>query len=178
MAWTLNGQQDFILLALQFQSFMGGDVSKRQLKEIFKRIRWLCSRCDFSYELPAKRFGLEQTVLVRRLELPPKAIALCFSLSEGLKYLEIFYNDVRTQQKAFRKEDKFQQSRILDSCTKVGMACSYTKRTRLNPPSYRIYDPAEYANVLGPKFSVDEVQSLFKIERSDLSNTTPPSRKT
>ena len=75
MAWTLNGQQDFILLALQFQSFMGGDVSKRQLKEIFKRIRWLCSRCDFSYELPAKRFGLEQTVLVRRLEREVKQLA-------------------------------------------------------------------------------------------------------
>ena len=153
-------------------------MSKRQFKETLKRIRWLCSRCDFSYELPAKRFGLEQTVLVRRLELPSKAIALCFILSEGLKYLEGFYNDVRAQQKAFRKEDKFHQSRILDSCTKLGMACSYTKRTRLNPPSYRIYDPAEYANVLGPKFSVDEVQSLFKIERSDLSNTTPPSRRT
>ncbi len=75
MAWTLNGQQDFILLALQFQSFMGGDVSKRQFKETLKRIRWLCSRCDFSYELPAKRFGLEQTVLVRRLERAVKQLA-------------------------------------------------------------------------------------------------------
>ena len=50
-------------------------MSKRQLKEIFKRIRWLCSRCDFSYELPAKRFGLEQTVLVRRLEREVKQLA-------------------------------------------------------------------------------------------------------
>lgn len=157
---------------------MEDDVSKRELKEILKRIRRLCSRCDLGYELPPKRFGIEQTILLRRLELPPKDdFALCFSLSEGLKYLESFYDDVRAQQKAVRKEDKDLRSQALDMCTKLNMSCVYTKRTRLNPPSYRFYDPVDYEQALGPKLSVDQVQNLFKIKRSDLSNTALPSRR-
>lgn len=50
-------------------------MGKRQVKEILKQIRRLCSRCDLSYELPPKRFGLEQTVLVRRLEREVKQLA-------------------------------------------------------------------------------------------------------
>ena len=147
-------------------------MSKREFKDILKRVRWLCSRCDLSYELPPKRFGLEQTVLVRRLELPPKDdFALCFTLSEALKYLESFYNDVRAQQTAVRKEDKDLRSQALDMCTKLNMSCSYTKRTRLNPPTYRLYDPVAYEQVLGKKISAADVQHLFKIKRSDLSNT-------
>ena len=150
-------------------------MGKRQVKERLKRIRRLCSRCDLGYELPPKRFGVEQTILLRRLELSPKDdFALCFSLSEALKYLESFYDDVRAQQKEVRKEDKDLRSQALDACTRLSMACSYTKRTRLNPPNYKIYDLIEYANVLGPKLSVDEVQNLFKIKHLELSSITPP----
>ena len=147
-------------------------MGKRQVKEILKQIRRLCSRCDLGYELPPKRFGVEQTILLRRLELSPKDdFALCFTLSEALKYLESFYNDVRAQQTAVRKEDKDLRSQALDMCTKLNMSCSYTKRTRLNPPTYRLYDPVAYEQVLGPKLSAADVQHLFKIKRSDLSNT-------
>ena len=147
---------------------------KRQVKEILKQIRRLCSRCDLGYELPPKRFGVEQTILLRRLELSPKDdFALCFSLSEALKYLESFYDDVRAQQKEVRKEDKDLRSQALDMCTKLNMSCVYTKRTRLNPPSYRFYDPVDYEQALGPKLSVDQVQNLFKIKHLELSKTTP-----
>lgn len=149
-------------------------MGKRQVKERLKRIRRLCSRCDLGYELPTKRFGIEQTILLRRLELPPKDdFALCFSLSEALKYLESFYDDVRAQQKEVRKEDKDLRSQALDMCTKLNMSCVYTKRTRLNPPSYRFYDPVDYEQALGPKLSVDQVQNLFKIKHLELSKTTP-----
>lgn len=149
-------------------------MGKRQVKETLKRIRKLCSRCDLSYELPPKRFGVEQTILLRRLELPPKDdFALCFSLSEVLKYLESFYDDVREQQKAVRKKDKDLRSQALDMCTKLNMSCVYTKRTRLNPPSYRFYDPVDYEQALGPKLSVGQVQNLFKIKHLELSKTTP-----
>ena len=149
-------------------------MSKRLFKDTIKRIHWLCSRCDLSYDLPPKSFGLEQTILLQYMELPPKEIPLCLTLSEALKYLESFHSDVRAQQKLVRKKDKAFRSQVLDACTRLSMACSYTKRTRLNPPSYRIYDPAEYANVLGPKLSVDEVQNLFKIKHLELSSITPP----
>ena len=149
-------------------------MGKRQVKERLKRIRRLCSRCDLGYELPPKRFGVEQTILLRRLELSPKDdFALCFSLSEALKYLESFYDDVRAQQKEVRKEDKDLRSQALDMCTKLNMSCVYTKRTRLNPPSYRFYDPVDYEQALGPKLSVDQVQNLFKIKHLELSKTTP-----
>ena len=149
-------------------------MGKREFKDMIKRVRRLCSRCDLSYELPPKRFGVEQTILLRRLELPPKDdFALCFSLSEALKYLESFYDDVRAQQKAVRKEDKDLRSQALDMCTKLNMSCVYTKRTRLNPPSYRFYDPVDYEQALGPKLSVDQVQNLFKIKHLELSKTTP-----
>lgn len=149
-------------------------MGKREFKDMIKRVRRLCSRCDLSYELPPKRFGVEQTILLRRLELPPKDdFALCFSLSEALKYLESFYDDVRAQQKAVRKEDKDLRSQALDMCTKLNMSCVYTKRTRLNPPTYRFYDPVDYEQALGPKLSVDQVQNLFKIKHLELSKTTP-----
>ena len=147
---------------------------KRQVKEILKRIRRLCSRCDLGYELPPKRFGIEQTILLRRLELPPKDdFALCFSLSEALKYLESFYNDVRAQQKAVRKEDNDLRSKVLSICIVTNMGCVYTKRTRLNPPTYRLYDQVSYEHVLGKKLSDVDVQNIFKFKRSDLSKTTP-----
>ena len=149
-------------------------MGKRQVKEILKQIRRLCCRCDLGYELPPKRFGVEQTILLWRLELPLKDdFALCFSLSEALKYLEGFYDDVREQQKAVRKEDKDLRSQALDMCTKLNMSCVYTKRTRLNPPSYRFYDPVDYEQALGPMLSVDQVQNLFKIKHLELSKTTP-----
>ena len=153
-------------------------MGKRQVKETLNRIRKLCSRCDFHYEFPPKLFGVEQAILLRRLELSPKDdFALCFTLSEALKYLESFYDDVRAQQKEVRKEDKDLRSQALDMCTKLNMSCVYTKRTRLNPPTYRLYDPVAYEQALGPKLSVDQVQNLFKIKRSDLSNTALPSRR-
>ena len=147
-------------------------MGKRQVKETLNRIRKLWSRCDFHYEFPPKLFGVEQAILLRRLELPATDDFIHrFTLSESLKYLESFYNDVRAQQTAVRKEDKDLRSQALDMCTKLNMSCSYTKRTRLNPPTYRLYDPVAYEQVLGPKLSAADVQHLFKIKRSDLSNT-------
>ena len=148
-------------------------MGKRQVKETLKRIRWLCLRCDINYELTSKRFGEEQAILLWRPESDPNGVADSYLLSAGLAFLESFYDDLRLIQKEHRKADKFLWSQVLDACTRLSMACSYTKRTRLNPPNYKIYDPAEYANVLGPKLSVDEVQNLFKIKHLDLSSITP-----
>ena len=138
-------------------------MGKRQVKETLKRIRWLCLRCDINYELTSKSFGEEQAILLwcPESESDPNGVADSYLLSAGLTFLESFYDDLRLIQKEHRKADKFLWSQVLDACTRLSMACSYTKRTRLNPPNYKIYDPAEYANVLGPKLSVDEVQSLF-----------------
>lgn len=150
-------------------------MSKRQFKEALKRIRWLCSRCDLSWELPPKRFGSEQTVVVRRLEFQPKDdFALGFPISEGIKYLESFYSDVRAQQKLDRKKDKAFRYQVLEKCRKAGMGCLFTKRTRLNPPGFRIYDPVDYERVLGPKLTADEVRNLFKIRHLELSSTILP----
>jgi hypothetical protein len=148
-------------------------MNKRKLKNILKRVSWLCFRCDFNYELPAKQFGLEQTILLKRTELPATDDALCYPLSEALKYLEGFYNDVRTEQKALRKEDKALRSQIVQLCTKGAMICSFTKRTRLNPPSVRIYELANYEKALGPKISVDEIRDIIKRMHEELSNNTP-----
>ena len=161
-------------MALQFQSFMGVMMGKRQVKETLNRIRKLCSRCDFHYEFPPKLFGVEQAILLRRLELPATDDFIHrFTLSESLKYLESFYNDVRAQQKAFRKEDNDLRSKVHSICIVTNMGCVYTKRTRLNPPTYRLYDQVSYEHVLGKKISAVDVQNIFKFKRSDLSNTTP-----
>ena len=152
-------------------------MSKRELKERVKRIRWLCSRCDINYELTSKSFGEEQAILLWLPEADPNGVAGSYLLSAGLAFLESFYDDLRLIQKELRKADKILRSQVLYLCTKVNMACAYTKRTRLNPPTYRLYDPVAYEQVLGPKLSVDQVQNLFKIKRSDLSNTALPSRR-
>jgi len=150
-------------------------VSKRELKEILKRIRRLCCRCDLGYELPPKRFGIEQTILLRRLELPPKDdFALCFTLSEALKYLESFYDDVRAQQKEVRKADKVFRYQVIEACTKLGMRCVFNKRTRLNPPSFKIYNPGEYQEALGPSLSVNAVRSLLQIKHCGIYGIIPP----
>jgi len=150
-------------------------VSKRQFKDTVKRIRWLCLRCDINYELTSKSFGEEQAILLwcPESESDPNGVADSYLLSAGLTFLESYYDDLRLIQKELRKADKFLRSQVLFLCTKVNMGCVYTKRTRLNPPSYRFYDLADYEQVLGLKFSVDEVKSLFKTKPSDLSNTTP-----
>jgi len=152
-------------------------VSKREFKDAVKRIRWLCSRCDINYELTSKSFGEEQAILLWRPESDPNGVADSYLLSAGLAFLESFYDDLRLIQKELRKADKFLRFQVLYLCTKVNMACAYTKRTRLNPPTYRLYDPVDYEQALGPKLSVDQVQNLFKIKRSDLSNTALPSRR-
>ena len=152
-------------------------MGKRQVKETLKRIRWLCLRCDINYELTSKSFGEEQAILLWLPEADPNGVAGSYLLSAGLAFLESFYDDLRLIQKELRKADKDLRSQVLYLCTKVNMACAYTKRTRLNPPTYRLYDPVAYEQVLGPKLSVDQVQNLFKIKRSDLSNTAIPSRR-
>ena len=154
-------------------------MSKRQFKDTVKRIRWLCLRCDINYELTSKRFGEEQAILLwcPESESDPSGVADSYLLSAGLAFLESFYDDLRLIQKELRKADKDLRSQVLYLCTKVNMACAYTKRTRLNPPTYRLYDPVAYEQALGPKLSVDQVQNLFKIKRSDLSNTALPSRR-
>jgi len=152
-------------------------MGKRQVKETLKRIRWLCLRCDINYELTSKSFGEEQAILLWRPESDPNGVADSYLLSAGLAFLESFYDDLRLIQKELRKADKFLRSQVLYQCTKVNMACAYTKRTRLNPPTYRLYDPVDYEQALGPKLSVDQVQNLFKIKRLDLSNTALPSRR-
>jgi hypothetical protein len=149
-------------------------MSKRELKNILKRVRWLCFRCDFNYELTAKQFGLEQTVLLRRKEQPATDDPLCYPLSEALKYLEGFYNDVRTEQKLIRKEDKALRSQIVQLCTKGAMICSFTKRTRLNPPSVRIYELANYEQALGPKHSFDTIRKLLEEINQKASSSSPP----
>lgn len=150
-------------------------MSKRLFKDTIKRVRWLCSRCDLGYELPPKRFGVEQTILLRRLELPPKDdFALCFSLSEALKYLESFYDDVRAQQKSVRKADKVFRYQVIEACTKIGMCCFFTKRTRLNPPGFKIYNPDEYEAALGPNLSAKAVRALLHIEHCGISGIIPP----
>ena len=75
LAWQGKARLVLFNRAEGFQSFKEDDVSKRQLKETLKRIRWLCSRCDLGYEQPPKRFGWKGVVLVRRLELSPKQFA-------------------------------------------------------------------------------------------------------
>ena len=147
-------------------------MSKKEFKDILKRVCWLCFRCDFSYEFLAKQFGSEQTILLRRTELPATDDALCYPLSEALKYLEGFYNDVRTEQKVLRKEDKALRSQVKNMCTKGSMGFSFTKRTRLNPPSFRIYELANYEQALGPKFSVDEIRDIIKSMHEELSSNT------
>ncbi len=142
-------------------------MGKRQVKEILKQIRRLCSRCDLGYELPPKRFGVEQTILLRRLELSPKDdFALCFTLSEALKYLESFYDDVRAQQKEVRKLDKALRLKALRVCTIANMSCIFTKRTRLSPPGFRIYDQVAYEQVLGPNMTGEEVLHVLKINQN------------
>ena len=154
-------------MALQFQSFMGVMMGKRQVKETLNRIRKLCSRCDFHYEFPPKLFGVEQTILLRRLELSPKDdFALCFTLSEALKYLESFYDDVRAQQKEVRKADKTLLLKALRVCTIANMSCIFTKRTRLSPPGFRIYDQVAYEQVLGPNMTGEEVLHVLKINQN------------
>ena len=150
-------------------------MGKRQVKETLNRIRKLCSRCDFHYEFPPKLFGVEQAILLRRLELPPKDdFALCFTLSEALKYLESFYDDVREQQKAVRKGDKVFRYQVIEACTKLGMRCVFNKRTRLNPPSFKIYNPDEYQEALGPSLSVNAVRSLLQIKHCGIYGIIPP----
>ena len=148
-------------------------MSKRELKETLNRIRKLCSRCDINYELTSKSFGEEQAILLWLPEADPNGVAGSYLLSAGLAFLESFYDDLRLIQKELRKADKFLRSQVLYLCTKVNMACAYTKRTRLNPPTYRLYDPVAYEQALGPKLSVDQVQNLFKIKHLELSKTTP-----
>ena len=144
-------------------------MSKRLFKETLKRIRWLCSRCDLSYDLLPKSFGLEQIVPVRRLVFPPKDdFRLCFSLSEELKYLDSFHSDVKAQQKLLRKKDKAFRSQVLEACTKVGMGCFFTKRTRLNPQTYRIYDAVEHEQVLGPNLSASDVWHVLSINHNQV----------
>ena len=142
-------------------------MGKRQVKETLNRIRKLCSRCDFHYEFPPKLFGVEQTILLRRLELSPKDdFALCFTLSEALKYLESFYDDVRAQQKEVRKADKTLLLKALRVCTIANMSCIFTKRTRLSPPGFRIYDQVAYEQVLGPNMTGEEVLHVLKINQN------------
>ena len=142
-------------------------MGKRQVKETLNRIRKLCSRCDFHYEFPPKLFGVEQAILLRRLELSPKDdFALCFTLSEALKYLESFYDDVRAQQKEVRKLDKALRLKALRVCTIANMSCIFTKRTRLSPPGFRIYDQVAYEQVLGPNMTGEEVLHVLKINQN------------
>ena len=150
-------------------------MSKRQFKDTVKRIRWLCLRCDINYELTSKSFGEEQAILLwcPESESDPNGVADSYLLSAGLAFLESFYDDLRLIQKELRKADKDLRSQVLYLCTKVNMACAYTKRTRLNPPTYRLYDQVSYEHVLGKKISAVDVQNIFKFKRSDLSNTTP-----
>ena len=150
-------------------------MGKRQVKETLKQIRRLCSRCDLSYELPPKQLGQEQTILIRRLELPPKDDStVCFPISQSIKYLESYYNDVREQQKEVRKADKVFRYQVIEACTNLGMRCVFNKRTRLNPPSFKIYNPDEYQEALGPSLSVNAVRSLLQIEHCGIYGIIPP----
>ena len=108
-------------------------MDKRFAKDTIKRIHRRIFQCDLNYELPPKRFGLEQVVLLCRMESDPNDIADCYSLYDWFTYLESFYTPIRLIQKLLCKKDKAFRSQVCDFSTKAGLGGEFNKRTRLSP---------------------------------------------